>query len=52
MYASFQCLAKYFESLGYGGILYPSTVYPKARNIVLFNKTIGNPSGTVKTFII
>lgn len=52
MYAPFQCLAKYFESLGYGGILYPSTVYPQARNIVLFNKTIGHPSGAIKTFII
>lgn len=52
MYAPFQCLAQYFKSLGYVGILYSSTVYPKAKNIVLFDKTIGIPTGDIKDFVV
>ena len=52
MYAPFQCLAQYFKSLGYVGILYSSTVYPKAKNIVLFDKTMGIPTGDIKDFVI
>lgn len=37
-YAPFHCLAYYFTSLGYDGIIYKSTVYDKGKNIVLFNK--------------
>ena len=52
MYAPFQCLAQYFKSLGYVGILYSSTVYPKAKNIVLFDKTMGIPTGDIKDFVV
>lgn len=37
-YAPFHCLAHYFKTLGFNGIIYKSTVYDKGRNIVLFNK--------------
>lgn len=52
MYAPFQCLAQYFKSLGYVGILYSSTVYPKAKNIVLFDKAMGIPTGDIKDFVV
>lgn len=46
-YAPFQCLAKYIESKGYVGIVYKSTVYPKAKDIVLFDKNIARPKEIV-----
>lgn len=46
-YAPFQCLAKYIESKGYVGIVYKSTVYPKAKDIVLFDKDIAIPKEIV-----
>lgn len=52
MYAPFQCLAKYFATLGYVGILYSITLYPKAKNIVLFDKNMGIPTGDIKDFVI
>ena len=52
MYAPFQSMAKYFESLGYVGIIYSSTVYPGAKNIVLFDKNMAFAVGDIKEIII
>lgn len=52
MYAPFQCLAKYFESLGYVGIIFKSTVYPYAKNLVLFDKGMATAVGDIKDFIV
>lgn len=42
-YLPFQCLAYYFQSLGYDGIVYKSTVYNMGKNIVLFDKKYAMP---------
>lgn len=44
-YAPFHCLAEYFKSLGFDGIIYSSTVYEgvEGKNLVLFNKELGIP---------
>lgn len=42
-YAPFHCIAYYFQSLGYGGIIYKSTVYSKGKNLVLFEKKFAIP---------
>lgn len=42
-YLPFQCLAQYFQSLGYDGIIYKSTVYDMGKNIVLFDKQYATP---------
>lgn len=47
MYAPFQCLAKYFISKGYSGIIYKSTVCQKGKNVVLFDKRYANPVGKI-----
>lgn len=47
MYAPFQLWAKYFESYGYKGIIYTSTVCTKGKNIVLFDKTLAKPFGSI-----
>lgn len=47
MYAPFQLWAKYFESYGYRGIIYKSTVCAKGKNIVLFDKTLAKPFGDI-----
>ena len=52
IYAPFHCLASYFKSLGYGGILYQSTVYDKGKNLVLFDKDFVEPVGNINTYII
>lgn len=52
VYAPFQCMANYFMSKGYAGIIYSSTVYPGGRNIVLFDKSMAVPVGDIKTLII
>lgn len=52
MYAPFQCMAKYFEALGYSGIVFSSTVYPKAKNLVLFDKNMAIASGDIIDFIV
>ena len=52
MYAPFQSMAKYFESLGYVGIVFSSTVYPITKNIVLFNKNMAYANGDIKEIII
>ena len=51
MYAPFQCLAQYFISKGYSGIVYSSTVFPEGKNIVLFDKNSANPIGIVKDIV-
>ncbi|MDO5400817.1 MAG: RES family NAD+ phosphorylase [Eubacteriales bacterium] len=49
MYAPFQCMAQYFLSKGYIGIIYSSTVFPAGKNIVLFDKHAAVPYGSIKT---
>ena len=52
-YSPFQTLAKYFEKQGFGGIIYKSTKYDYAKNLVLFNKNYANPiAETIHTYII
>ena len=48
----FQCMAKYFLNKGYVGIKYKSTVCTGAKDIVLFDKTMATPVGTIQDFII
>ncbi len=48
MYAPFQCLAQYFITKGYAGILYKSTVSAVGKNVVLFDKQYANPVGNIK----
>lgn len=52
IYAPFQCLSQYFITLGYVGIIYSSTVFPHASNVVFFNKDIARPVGHIKETII
>ena len=52
MYAPFQCIAQYFISKGYDGIIYSSTVYNKANNLVLFDRSMATPTGRVKDITI
>lgn len=52
MYAPFQCLAQYFMSKGYCGIVYSSTVFPMGKNVVLFNKEAAAPYGDIKKIVI
>lgn len=52
MYAPFQTMAQYYISLGYAGIIYGSTVSSVGKNIVLFDKNIANPVGTVENYIL
>lgn len=48
MYSPFQCMAQYFFSLGYEGIVYSSTVFPEGKNVVLFDKNAATPIGQIK----
>ena len=48
MYSPFQCMAQYFLSLGYAGIVYSSTVFPEGKNVVLFDKNAATPIGKIK----
>lgn len=43
IYVPFHCIANYFRSLNYSGIIYKSTVYDKGKNMVLFDKNIVTP---------
>lgn len=52
MYAPFQCMAQYFLSKGYNGIVYSSTVFPEGKNVVLFDKLAAYPHGEIKELII
>lgn len=52
MYAPFQCMAQYFLSLGYVGIVYSSTVFPEGKNIVLFDKEMAEPYNQIKNIIV
>jgi hypothetical protein len=47
-YAPFHCLAQYFISLGYDGIIYPSTVYNSGKGLVLFNKNDAHGIGKIE----
>lgn len=42
-YAPFHCMAKYFMSLGFDGIIYKSTVSKVGKNIVMFDRESFNP---------
>ncbi|MFR0998895.1 MAG: RES family NAD+ phosphorylase [Ruminococcus sp.] len=42
-YAPFHCIADYFHSLSYSGIIYQSTVYDKGKSLVLFDKNLAVP---------
>lgn len=46
-YAPFQCMASYFQSLGFDGILYKSTVYNGAKDLAIFDKTYAIPNDDV-----
>lgn len=48
MYAPFQCVAQYFLSKGYCGIVYSSTVFPEGKNVVLFDKMAAYPYGIIR----
>lgn len=52
VYAPFHCIAQYFLSLGYSGIVYKSTVYDKGKNLVLFDKNLVKPTGSIDTYTI
>lgn len=52
VYAPFQCMAQYFLSFEYEGIIYESTVCPDGKNIVLFDKYAAEPIGKIKTVFI
>ena len=51
-YALFQTMAQYYISLGYLGIVYGGTVYPVRKNLVLFNKQMAHPTGTIEDYEI
>lgn len=51
-YAPFQTMAQYYISLGYSGIVYGSTVCPAGKNIVLFDKHMACPVGTIEDYKI
>ena len=38
VYTLFHCMAQYFKNKGYVGIMYASTIYRSAKNVVLFDK--------------
>lgn len=48
MYSPFQCMAQYFLSLGYAGIIYSNTVFSEGKNVVLFDKDAATPMGKIK----
>ena len=51
-YAPFQTMAQYYISLGYSGIVYGSTVCSAGKNIVLFDKHMACPVGTIEDYKI
>lgn len=51
-YAPFQTMAQYYISLGFSGIVYGSTVCPVGKNIVLFDKHMACPIGTIEDYEI
>lgn len=52
MYSPFQCMAQYFLSKGYAGIVYSSTVFPAGKNLVLFDKQAAEPYNPIKDIIV
>lgn len=51
-YAPFQTLAQYFLSMGFCGIMFKSTVCKGGKNLVLFDKNLAYPTGTIIDEII
>lgn len=51
-YAPFHCLAQYFLSQNYSGIIYSSTTYGSGKNLVLFDKNYAVPIGAVRKLIV
>lgn len=47
IYAPFQTLAQYFLSMGFCGIIFKSTVCKGGKNLVLFDKNLAYPTGTI-----
>ena len=52
IYAPFQTMAQYYISLGYSGIVYSSTVCQVGKNVVLFDKRMAYPAGSIEDYII
>ncbi len=52
MYAPFQMMSQYYMYLGYSGIIYGSTVSRVGRNVVLFDKNIAHPTGTIEDHVL
>lgn len=52
IYAPFQTLAQYFLSMGFCGIIFKSTVCKDGKNLVLFDKNLAYPTGTIIDEII
>lgn len=52
MYAPFQTMAQYYISLGYSGIVYENTVSSVGKNIVLFDKNVAHPIGTIEDYVL
>lgn len=52
IYAPFQTLAQYFLSMGFCGIIFKSTVCRGGKNLVLFDKNLAYPTGTIIDEII
>lgn len=52
MYSPFQCVAQYFLSKGYAGIVYSSTVFPAGKNLVMFDKQAAEPYNPIKEITI
>lgn len=52
MYSPFQCMAQYFLSKGYAGIVYSSTVFPAGKNLVLFDKQAAEPYNPITNIIV
>ncbi len=52
MYAPFQTMAQYYISLGYSSTVYGSIVCSVEKNIVLFDKCMACPIGTIEDYKI
>ena len=51
-YIPFHALAQYFISLGFSGIVFNSTVFPKGKNVVLFDKRTAIPTGQIEDIVL
>lgn len=52
MYSPFHCMAQYFLSKRYIGIVYSSTVFPAGKNLVIFDKQAAEPYNPIKEITI